>query len=485
MRSLVTISLLVVVLSGCDCGKGRLVSANGGAVRVTLVGADPQAVTLQIHLTHNGEEARDTSTPIATLPLVTVLDQLAPGMYRAKVTAWDNRPAALQSVEVTDISVIIGGMTDITIDLSRNVVAPAEACDGVDNDGDGQVDEALDLPACVACLDGGTTVLADDARCGTIRCDGLDTWEVRGDTAAGGQATCVKLQHAAVTSGRCVGAGACAAPNGPACDSESEVVVARKDVCQSMRGCAEGSPSIDWSPDGTPCGAARVCLGGACVLAGVPDSGIPTDPSGCADRTREGFTSISTYPEIAACSGGWSVPGVTAATAPACGRASGNSSGNRDGAGCSAADLCAAGWHVCRGKDEVALKANGSCADAVPAGASNNSLFFAVAQASVSNTMCDSSGDNDVFGCGNLGTQLSAQKNCGVLTRALASTRAGTCGFNEAEPNLGPWQCLGGTQGDLHEGALVTKQGCPNTSCSYDGNAVGNADKGGVLCCRD
>lgn len=179
------------------------------------------------------------------------------------------------------------------------------------------------------------------------------------------------------------------------------------------------------------------------------------------------------------------MPGVTNAMTPACGRVSGNGSGNRDGAGCSAADLCSAGWHVCRGKDEVALKANGSCADAVPPGASNNSLFFAVAQASVSNTTCDTMGDNDVFGCGNLGTQLSPAKNCGVLTRALASTRAGTCGFNEAEPNLGPWQCLGGAQGDLHEGAIVTKQGCPNTGCSYDGNPVGNADKGGVLCCRD
>jgi hypothetical protein len=72
-----------------------------------------------------------------------------------------------------------------------------------------------------------------------------------------------------------------------------------------------------------------------------------------------------------------------------------------------------------------------------------------------------------------------------VLTRALASTHPGTCGFNEAEPNLGPWQCLGGTQGDLHEGGLVTKQGCPNTSCSYSGVPVGNADKGGVLCCAD
>lgn len=491
MRRHLSVALLAVVLSslaGCDCGRGRLVAANGGAIRVTLVGADPEAVTLQIHLARL-DQASDTSVPISSLPLVTVLDQLAPGMYRAKVTAWDRRPSALQSVEVTDISVVIGGMTDITIDLSRMVVHPAEQCDGVDNDGDEAIDEGLDLPVCVACLDGGTSVLADDERCGTVRCDGLDSWQVRGVDTVGGQSTCVKLQHAPVTTNRCAGVGACVAPNGPACDDETEVLVARKGVCQVMRGCAEGSPSIEWVPEGTPCAASSICLGGACVPvvpdAGAPDAGNPVDPIGCSDGTREGFTSLGTYPDIAACAGGWTVPGVTAAVGPACSRRSGNGAANRDGAGCSSADLCSAGWHVCRGKDEVALKAHGSCADAVPAGAPNNSLFFAVVQASQSNTTCDTSGDNDVFGCGNLGTQLSAGKNCGVLTRALASTRAGTCGFNEAEPNLGPWQCVGGAQGDLHEGAIVTKQGCPSGSCSYDGNPVGNADKGGVLCCRD
>jgi hypothetical protein len=483
--ALLSIALLLQ-LGACDCGRTRLVASQRGSVRVTLVGAPAQAVTLRIALVAAGA-AKDTSVDISTLPLVTVIDQLEPGTYRAEISAWDAQPAALRSVEVPDIGVVVGGVTDVTVDLSSGTVTPAEQCNGRDDDGDGQVDEGLDLPACVACVDGATTVPADDARCGTIACDGLDTWEIRGDDTPAGQSTCVQLQHAPLTSGRCVGAGACAAPNGAACHDEREVLVAQKNVCQRMTGCVEGAPSIAWSPDGTPCGGGRSCVAGACVLpdAGVPDAGLPTDPSGCSDGTREGFLSIPTYPDIAACSGGWTVPGVTQAMAPACGRASGNTSSNHEGTGCSAADLCAAGWHVCHGKDEVALRANGSCADAVPPGAPSNSLFFAVAQASQSNTTCDTSGDNDVFGCGNLGVQLSSQKNCGVLTRALASTRPGTCGFNEAEPTLGPWQCLGGVQGDLHEGALVTKQGCPNTSCSYSGTPVGNADKGGVLCCRD
>lgn len=479
---------VLAVTSGCDCGRGRLVATTGGAVRVTLVGADADAVVLRLEL-KGPDEAVERQADIGALPLVTLVEELAPGSYRLRATALDAQQRALASTDMPGLRVFLGGVTEVTIDLAHAIVTPAEQCNGLDDDGDELVDEGLDLPVCVACANGVESALPDDERCGTISCAGLDTFEVRGDASPAGQASCVKLQHAPLTDGRCVGPGACAQTNGPSCDDVSEALVARKDVCQAMQGCEAGLPSVEWSPDGTPCGASRECRGRVCVPvvvdAGVPDAGAPGNPSGCADGTREGFTSIPGYPDIAGCAGGWSVPGVTALVAPACGRQSGNTSANRDGAGCASVDLCAAGWHLCRGKDEVAQKAHGSCADAVPAGAANNSLFFAVAQASVSNTTCDTSGDNDVFGCGNLGIQLAAQKNCGVLTRALASTQAGTCGFNEAEPHLGPWQCLGGVQGDLHEGAIVTKQGCPNGSCTYDGQPVGNADKGGVLCCRD
>ncbi len=212
-----------------------------------------------------------------------------------------------------------------------------------------------------------------------------------------------------------------------------------------------------------------------------------TPEAGCADGTREGYQSWDDYPDIAACSGAWTEPGVTlAAPAPTCDRGTGNDSWNPEGDGCSAEDVCMVGWHVCDGADEVADLA-GSCADAVPPGTPDKALFFAVAQSSVEGTVCATAGagDNDVFGCGNLGTSLGSDKLCGVLDRALASTHPDACGFNEAEPSLGPWECFGGDDSHYHEGALVTKKGCPGGSCSYDGATIYNWDKGGVLCCRD
>jgi hypothetical protein len=218
------------------------------------------------------------------------------------------------------------------------------------------------------------------------------------------------------------------------------------------------------------------------------DSDADADPqAGCADGQREGFEDWSAYPSIAACSGAWEVGGVTRSDlAPTCSRGGGDDSGNSEGWGCSAADLCASGWHVCQGKTEVGSKAS-SCDDAVPWGTPDKALFFAVHQNSDNNSVCDdsSSNGNDVFGCGNLGTDLSSDKDCGVLNKVLASMNAGTCGYNEAEPSHGPWECDGGSDSHYHEGELVTKVGCPGTSCSYDGNPVGNSDKGGVLCCRD
>jgi len=230
----------------------------------------------------------------------------------------------------------------------------------------------------------------------------------------------------------------------------------------------------------------------SCTDAVRAVTGVPTPPLepevGCADGQREGFLDQATWPQVAACAGAWTAPGVTPdSVAPTCGRAGGDDGPNPDGGTCSSADLCAAGWHVCDGWRDLAARSGTGCAGAVPPGAPSKAFFFAIRQPSATNIVCgdEGAGDNDVFGCGNLGVGLAPDRNCGPLDRALASTQPDKCGFNEAEPPLGPWQCVGGAGSDLHEGKNVTKKGCPGRSCSYDGQAVGSADRGGVICCRD
>jgi hypothetical protein len=239
-----------------------------------------------------------------------------------------------------------------------------------------------------------------------------------------------------------------------------------------------------WDEHGT-----KSCLPAQAALLAKPFP--PETPAvGCADGEREGFVDLDAYTHIAGCSGAWEEPGITPDdVAPTCGLKGGDDADGpeKEGTGCSSADLCAQGWHVCSTWQEVSAKSSTGCAGAVPPGAPNKSHFFAIRQPSFNFSECGEWGDgfNDVFGCGNLGHTLAPDKNCGPLDRALASTQANTCGYNEAEPGHGPWQCPGTGESHLNEGAVVTKNGCPGWSCSYDGQPVGNPDKGGVLCCRD
>jgi hypothetical protein len=180
---------------------------------------------------------------------------------------------------------------------------------------------------------------------------------------------------------------------------------------------------------------------------------------GCADGTREGFTSLEKYPDIAACAGGWSVAGLVApeTLAPQCGRAAGNSGANPNGSACSVADLCAGGWHVCESAHEVSSKAS-DCKDAFPGGAQ---AFYATRQRGPMMT-CDPAnlmGTNNVYGCGNFGS--NAMSACAPFTHML---RDADCKANA------PWSCVNGPiDYSTTELVDVTKPG---------------PAKGGVLCCR-
>ncbi|WP_434388703.1 Kelch repeat-containing protein [Melittangium boletus] len=227
------------------------------------------------------------------------------------------------------------------------------------------------------------------------------------------------------------------------------------------------------------------------VVVGAPAA--RAQESGCADGQREGFVDSSRYPNIAGCSGGWSIPGVLVSTpgfepycsqqpmndtlTPACARGAGDDGSNPSGAGCNVADLCAPGWHVCANEPEVATNSPTGCSGATRAG--DPALFFATRQSGTGYGVCASGTGtgpecnsstgaygclqttrtgNDLFGCGNLGAAPAT--TCGVLNRFSNNTCM----------DLGsPWDC-GGAPAEYCETQAVKKP---------------SPGRGGVLCCRD
>ena len=159
------------------------------------------------------------------------------------------------------------------------------------------------------------------------------------------------------------------------------------------------------------CPEMQVCEGGVCVL----DSSYV----GCSDMSREGFISIGDFPMIAACGGAWDVPGIHNET-PACNREAGNTGVNMDGIGCNVTDLCAEGWHVCLGKDDVLYRSPSGC-DHIMDGA-QSPAFFLTRTSSTGAFDCspDTIGSpttvNDIFGCGDLGCPAT-QATCFPLQK--------------------------------------------------------------------
>jgi hypothetical protein len=175
---------------------------------------------------------------------------------------------------------------------------------------------------------------------------------------------------------------------------------------------------------------------------------------GCADGTREGFLDTNMWPALAACAGAWSVAGLRPEPEVACKRAAGNTGMNAAGAGCSATDLCADGWHVCRTSVEVMSASDTGCAGI---GALDSS-FFATAQSGPGAGECDAVGTNDLFGCGTYGA--SVQPSCAPLDRT-SSNQCSTIAV------VGGWMCPS-TQSEI----TVVAKTDPTAG-------------GGVLCCRD
>jgi len=189
---------------------------------------------------------------------------------------------------------------------------------------------------------------------------------------------------------------------------------------------------------------------GGSDTGGSSSTGTGGSTVGCSDGEREGFAD-GKFASIAACAGGWSIPGVTGPPAPACNHGAGDDGANPDGAGCSAGDLCATGWHVCATAGEVQAKSSVGCAGLNPIA----SGFYVTGQSGPGLAQCGV-GANDLFGCGDLG--LAPDPSCAPLDRFS----------NDLCSALGPpWSC---GPDNLQEATQAIK---PSSAA------------GGVLCCTD
>ena len=223
------------------------------------------------------------------------------------------------------------------------------------------------------------------------------------------------------------------------------------DACAVRNGCG-GCSNLRASP-GTPCGG----CGGAYACNGPEDVMCVggCSPSGCADNTREGFQTLATYPEIAACQGGFQVAGILHSV-PACGNNAGNNSTNPNGIGCSIADLCAEGWRPCASPLEVGQRTTAGIPSDFP-----DVSFFAAAvsgPASMGDGECGI-GSNDFFGLGTAGASAD-RGTCAPLTRSSGEK------CDDLPP---PWDCGdSGAVWQYDEADQATKPG---------------PQGGGVLCC--
>ena len=196
---------------------------------------------------------------------------------------------------------------------------------------------------------------------------------------------------------------------------------------------------------------------------GETSDGPPT-AIGCADGTREAFADPARFPAIAGCAGGWSVPGLLTegSLAPGCARAAGNDGSNATGIDCTVEDLCADGWHVCRGASELTqMGVTCQASGIAPGTAGGGAMFFATRQRGTAPTGCSAEatmGSNNLHGCGNFG-RVEDPGCAPPLDRQIENT---VCAANP------PWSCTDPTS-IMTEAMVVTKLG---------------SVRGGVLCCR-
>jgi hypothetical protein len=200
--------------------------------------------------------------------------------------------------------------------------------------------------------------------------------------------------------------------------------------------------------------------------------------AGCADGTREGFADEILYPYIAGCDGAWSLPGIFDMPV-SCDRQAGNDGTNPSGTGCTVSDLCGPGWRVCYGRDDVLLRNPGGC-DGVMNGAADP-VFFTTQMSSEGAFLCSTGSDatNDLFGCGNLGCNISSDETAQLMCAPLIMSSHDRCKGLRNDLFCGEW-CN-------HLGKYPLLSNVWNCGSSTTAEALNvtktGSGQGGVLCC--
>jgi hypothetical protein len=201
---------------------------------------------------------------------------------------------------------------------------------------------------------------------------------------------------------------------------------------------------------------------------------------GCADGAREALVDKAMFPNIAGCAGAWTVPGIfpyalRTSKVAACATNGDDMEAPGPGTDCSAADLCAAGWHICKG-GEIGPRTGGKACAALTPGEYESGFYSASISgpgcyicAPITGSITDPAQckpdsckadcrerddlTNDLFGCGISTVQNST---CEVI---------GSVGDKCGAVDSMVWKC----PSSVNEGKDVTKIASKN---------------GGVLCCR-
>jgi hypothetical protein len=121
------------------------------------------------------------------------------------------------------------------------------------------------LPLCTQCSVGfGYVNAADDSRCGTIDCDGLNSYYTTGSNGPNVTETCIYRNYVDITTNRCEGFNNCKDPNSSDCTVYNNNTIASCGFCKYLTGgsCNSGASCTTY-PYGTNCGSGW-CIGTFC-----------------------------------------------------------------------------------------------------------------------------------------------------------------------------------------------------------------------------